>query len=205
MDQVFFSKTKWILLFTTLLSLGANFSSAQTTEVPNFEEKPILGIIVPGKTTVTDFKEILNKRGCKYTEDTAALSANNILTVKIGCFDLPGDPDVIVAGQTASASSPIDAMWINFRKDEIGSTYETYLEALTKAYGTPFSLSSPPHGRRESLWAVTGKPLLVIVMNEKGQDGKSSILYMIGDTGLSFLKERGIEPNPKAHEDLNNL
>ncbi|MCD8339644.1 MAG: hypothetical protein LUC43_05525 [Burkholderiales bacterium] len=156
--------------------------------------KSILGMIVPGRTTLSAFEDALDNRECEFKETRLVAIHKERVVVEEGCFDLPGNPTVVVDASSNAPADVITNLWIDFQNSGPNSAYASYFNALKKSYGNPFHFQDDTPGNRAATWIF--QPSLLITLEEKGEEGNGSLTYSIGKEAKEFLDRLGIKPSP---------
>ncbi len=84
----------------------------------------------PDETTFETFEKNLKDRGCQYE------AKDNLITVKQGCFQLPGDPQITASPGFGGKPGIVGQVVINFSNDD-NKNYQLYFNKLQDKYGKP--------------------------------------------------------------------
>ncbi|MCD8339315.1 MAG: hypothetical protein LUC43_03815 [Burkholderiales bacterium] len=136
----------WLMLST--------FSMAQP--VISQQERPVLGIVDLGSTTLKQFQEAIKEKGCKYEEK------DNSVLVPSGCFRLPGKPEI--SALSPDSSGKIELVQLKFSRDKDFSSSTTYLMALRKTRDEAIA-SSGNLNIGEFLWRSPKVSVLLALTN----------------------------------------
>ncbi|MCD8340088.1 MAG: hypothetical protein LUC43_07815 [Burkholderiales bacterium] len=122
------SMIKFALAASTALALAAG--TAVAAQEP---AKPILGVVTPNQTTLTEAKANLKAKSCQF-KAIKEVVGRSAIEVSSDCFQLPGNPTVVIAGRTAA---PVELITIRLNKLPDPAIYGRYENSLKNTYGKP--------------------------------------------------------------------
>ncbi|MCD8338642.1 MAG: hypothetical protein LUC43_00310 [Burkholderiales bacterium] len=138
-------KTAFVVAIASGLSLSTVQSQTESSTLPEME--PILGIVVPNKTTLNEAITALKEKGCGYEEKTIEdQEVERGISIQEGCFNLPGSPTVNFIA--AHDGQTIDGVMMLFKNGGTKQMFDQYLENLVKYYGEPTDV------KRQYLWKM---------------------------------------------------
>ncbi|MCD8339286.1 MAG: hypothetical protein LUC43_03670 [Burkholderiales bacterium] len=187
------------LVSTLSLSLVLPTAVAQET-LGDTTPKAILGIVVPGYTTLAELEETLTAKGCKF-KGPSKNSTEATIEIGINCFDLPGKP--VIEAVAPSSDKPIQALSLNFRNTQF-APYDFYYETLIKAYGLP-TASVENKNIKGVQWNRFDRGLGVALVKKESKDQESLLLlYGLGPEAQAHWKEfsQDLFPEPTKDSEL---
>ncbi|MCD8340052.1 MAG: hypothetical protein LUC43_07635 [Burkholderiales bacterium] len=102
-------------VLSAVCALWVALSGVADAQTENFNEedsKPVLGVIIPGKTTLSDFEEVLTSKGCHFSEGQPEKDGlGSEITISNSCFDLPGKPIVHAGCDKQGVVSMLKIEW----------------------------------------------------------------------------------------------
>ncbi|MCD8338966.1 MAG: hypothetical protein LUC43_02015 [Burkholderiales bacterium] len=116
---------------------------------------PLLGIITPQKTTMSNITKVLLEKGCKF-DLTPNADGTSGLRVAGGCFQLLADPTIYVRSE--KVGEPVAGVLLQFDKGISRQDIRKYSEELKKAYGNPHFESR----RQASAWYWPEKNFFIV-------------------------------------------
>ncbi|MCD8339340.1 MAG: hypothetical protein LUC43_03945 [Burkholderiales bacterium] len=179
------------------IALALNPAFAQETQASTDSAKPILGMVVIGKTTLSEFAKELEAKHCKFNKSPKAIK-DAYVRVDEDCFDLPGSPRI-----QAEAKGGLDQPIVQLTLEssfEIAAPYDFYLKVLEQSHGKP-TIVIDTLTRKAALWRLPDQSVIAIAARAGEGRHELQIMYTSGEMAKKIWELFSVEGNPQPTKD----